>query len=185
MAGEMSEQLVGALQAHLSIVEAFGNAERGFEAWLTTQARNRDLVLPGEKKRRDEAWDAVCESARNLVTIVQSNRLNGDSIPLEQPDIGSSEVEDNNKNSEGRKDAFREALVQLVNQHIRESEICPEEVATVFAEEAKSALDCLGWKPHAQRAASEHLVVVAACLKDGRVIPVPSFEILFPEEDSV
>lgn len=78
-------------------------------------------------------------------------------------------------------EAFREALVQLVNEHIRSSGIRPEEVATVFSEEAKSALDCLGWKPHPQKAASEHLVVAAACLKDGRVIPVPGYDTLFPE----
>ena len=84
---------------------------------------------------------------------------------------------------EQRTTAFRTELIALVNSHIRDHQIIPEEVATVFAEEAKEALDSLAWRPHPQRAASEHLVAAAACLKDGRVIPVPNFEILFPDVD--
>jgi hypothetical protein len=83
-----------------------------------------------------------------------------------------------------RKEAFREALIELVNVQIQSSGITPEEAAQVFAEEAKTALDHLGWKPHAQRAASEHLVAATACLKDGRVIPVPGFDVLFPESEA-
>ena len=83
-----------------------------------------------------------------------------------------------------RKEALREALVELVNAQIHASGIRPEEAAQIFAEEAKSALDHLGWQPHAQRAAAEHLVVAAACLRDGRVIPVPDFEVLFPETET-
>lgn len=79
-----------------------------------------------------------------------------------------------------KKDAFRKELVQLVNAQIAKTGIGPEEAAAVFAEEAKAALDHLAWKPHAQRAATEHLVVAAACLNDGRVIPVPGFDALFP-----
>lgn len=81
--------------------------------------------------------------------------------------------------TEQRKEVFRKAVIALVNEQIRASGISPEEAATVFAEEAKTALDHLGWKPHPQRAASEHLVVAAACLKDGLVIPVPGFNVLF------
>ena len=84
-----------------------------------------------------------------------------------------------------RQEAFRKALIELVNTQIRESGISPEEAAQVFAEEAKTALDHLGWKPHPQRAASEHLVVAAACLKDGLVIPVPSFDALFPDSEAI
>lgn len=84
-----------------------------------------------------------------------------------------------------RKEAFRSALIGLVNDHIKSLGIGPEEVAAVFAEEANTALDHLGWKPHAQRAASEHLVAAAACLNDGRVIPVPGFEVLFPSSEAV
>jgi hypothetical protein len=84
-----------------------------------------------------------------------------------------------------RKEAFRSALIELVNEHIKSQGIGPEEVAAVFAEEANSALDHLGWEPHAQRAASEHLVAAAACLNDGRVIPVPGFEVLFPTGEAV
>jgi hypothetical protein len=84
-----------------------------------------------------------------------------------------------------RQEAFRKALVELVNSKIRESGITPEEAAQVFAEEAKAALDHLGWKPHSQRAASEHLVVAAACLKQGLVIPVPGFDSLFPDREAI
>ena len=87
-------------------------------------------------------------------------------------------------NTELKKEAFRAALIQLVNEHIGASGIRPEEVATVFAEEAKSALECLAWMPNPLRAASEHLIVSTACLKDGRVIPVPNFGILFPGSDA-
>lgn len=83
-----------------------------------------------------------------------------------------------------RKEAFRSALIALVNAHIRSVGITPEEVAAAFAEEANTALDHLGWKPHPQRAASEHFVAAAACLNDGRVIPVPNFEVLFPETEA-
>lgn len=79
-----------------------------------------------------------------------------------------------------RREAFRDALIELVNLHINSSGITPEEVATVFAEEATAALAHLGWKPPPQRAASEHLVVAAACLNDGLAIPVPRFDALFP-----
>ncbi|WP_454875221.1 hypothetical protein [Paraburkholderia xenovorans] len=79
-----------------------------------------------------------------------------------------------------RKAGFRKALIELVNVHIKAHGLRPEEAAGVFAEEAKTALDHLGWKPHAQRAASEHLVVAAACLNDGLVLPVPGFDTLFP-----
>ncbi|WP_082717276.1 hypothetical protein [Burkholderia sp. MSMB1498] len=79
-----------------------------------------------------------------------------------------------------RKEAFRNALIDLANAHIKSHGITPEDAAAVFAEEAATALDHLGWKPHAQRAASEHLVAAAACLNDGRVIPVPGFDVLFP-----
>jgi hypothetical protein len=82
------------------------------------------------------------------------------------------------------KEAFRSALIALVNEHIKQG-IRPEEVASVFAEEANTALDHLGWKPHPQRAASEHLVAAAACLNDGRVIPVPGFDVLFPGSEAV
>lgn len=82
-----------------------------------------------------------------------------------------------------RKEAFRAALVELVNAQINAVGITPEEAAAVFAEEAKTALDHLGWKPHPQRAASEHLVAAAACLNDGRVIPVPGFDRLFPSSE--
>ncbi|KWK68844.1 hypothetical protein [Burkholderia ubonensis] len=84
-----------------------------------------------------------------------------------------------------RKEAFRTALVEMVNTQIKGIGITPEEVAAVFAEEAKAALDHLAWKPHPQRAASEHLVAAAACLNDGRVIPVPGFETLFPTSEAV
>lgn len=70
-----------------------------------------------------------------------------------------------------RKERFRTALIELVNQHIRVDGITPEEAAGVFAEEAKVALDYLGWKPQPQRAAAEHFVAAAACLSDGRAIP--------------
>lgn len=83
-----------------------------------------------------------------------------------------------------RKEAFRKALIDLVNGHIKSQGIRPEEAAAVFAEEAKTALDHLGWKPPPQRAASEHLVAAAACLNDGRVIPVPDFEVLFPSAEA-
>jgi hypothetical protein len=63
-----------------------------------------------------------------------------------------------------REEALREALVELVNAQIHASGITLEEAALVFAEEAKSALDCLAWQPHAQRAAAEHLVAAVACL---------------------
>lgn len=79
------------------------------------------------------------------------------------------------------KEAFRESLVDLVNTKIALTGIRPEEAATVLAEEASAALDCLAWKPHPQRAADEHLVAAVACLRDGRVIPVPGFDALFPE----
>jgi hypothetical protein len=84
-----------------------------------------------------------------------------------------------------RKEAFRKALIELVNAHIKSQGITPEEAAAVFAEEANTALDHLGWKPHPQRAASEHLVVAAACLNDGRVIPVPGFDVLFPSSEAI
>ncbi|ABO60316.1 hypothetical protein LA345_37455 (plasmid) [Burkholderia vietnamiensis] len=84
-----------------------------------------------------------------------------------------------------RKEAFRKALVELVNAQIKSLGITPEEAAAVFAEEANAALDHLGWKPHPQRAASEHLVAAAACLNDGRVIPVPGFDVLFPSSEAV
>ncbi|CAG9230140.1 conserved hypothetical protein [Paraburkholderia tropica] len=86
--------------------------------------------------------------------------------------------------SNQRKEAFRSAIIEQVNAHIRLHNMRPEEVAAVFAEEAKTALDHLGWRPHAQRAASEHLVAAAACLNDGRVIPVPGFDVLFPQTES-
>ncbi|AJW47424.1 hypothetical protein TK49_22675 [Ralstonia mannitolilytica] len=85
--------------------------------------------------------------------------------------------------NEQRIATFRTELIALVNAHIRNHQIRAEEVATVFAQEATEALNSLAWKPHPQRAASEHLVAAAACLKDGRVIPVPNFEILFPDVD--
>jgi hypothetical protein len=84
-----------------------------------------------------------------------------------------------------RKEAFRKALIELVNAHIKSLGISPEEAAAVLAEEANTALDHLGWKPHPQRAASEHLVAAAACLNDGRVIPVPGFDVLFPSSEAV
>ncbi len=84
-----------------------------------------------------------------------------------------------------RKEAFRAALVELVNAQIGATGITPEEAAAVFAEEANAALDHLCWKPHAQRAASEHLVAAAACLNDGRVIPVPGFDVLFLSSQTV
>ncbi|SDR62535.1 hypothetical protein [Paraburkholderia tuberum] len=83
------------------------------------------------------------------------------------------------------KEAFRKALIELVNAHIKSQGIRPEEAAAVFAEEANTALDHLDWKPHPQRAASEHLVAAAACLNDGRVIPVPNFDVLFPNSEAV
>lgn len=86
--------------------------------------------------------------------------------------------------NEQRIATFRTELIALVNTHIRDHQIHAEEVATVFAEEANGALNSLAWKPHPQRAASEHLVAASACLKDGRVIPVPNFEILFPDVDA-
>lgn len=79
-----------------------------------------------------------------------------------------------------RKAEFRKELIELVNAHIKAHGLTPEEAAAVFAEEAKTALDHLGWKPQPQRAASEHLVVAAACLNDGLVLPVPGFDALFP-----
>jgi hypothetical protein len=82
-------------------------------------------------------------------------------------------------------EAFRAALIELVNEHIKSQGIGPEEVAAVFAEEANIALDHLDWKPHAQRAASEHLVAAAACLNEGRVILVPGFDMLFPSSEAV
>jgi hypothetical protein len=84
-----------------------------------------------------------------------------------------------------RKETFRKALVDLVNEQIKHTAIHPEEAVVVLAEEAKYALDCLPWKPHAQRAASEHLIVAVACLTDGRVIPVPGFDVLFPAPDAL
>ncbi|AOJ09990.1 hypothetical protein [Burkholderia mayonis] len=84
-----------------------------------------------------------------------------------------------------RKEAFRNALVELVNAQIKAGGITPEEAAAVFAEEAKTALDHLGWKPQPQRAASEHLVAAAACLNDGRLIAVPGFDALFPSGEAV
>ncbi|AKK24964.1 hypothetical protein [Pandoraea oxalativorans] len=83
-----------------------------------------------------------------------------------------------------RKNVFRQSLVELVNAQIKSIGITPEEAATVFTEEAKVTLDCLEWKPYPQRAASEHLVAAAACLNDGRVIPVPGFDMLFPDAET-
>lgn len=82
--------------------------------------------------------------------------------------------------SNERQEAFRAAIVLVVNDHIKSNGLSPEDAATVFAEEAKGALEHLGWTPHPQRAAVEHLTVAAACLKDGLVLPVPRFEALFP-----
>ena len=84
-----------------------------------------------------------------------------------------------------RRETFRIALRDLVNAHIKSHGITPEEAAGVFAEEAKAALDHLAWKPHPQRAASEHLMAAASCLNDGRVIPVPGFDLLFPSRTVV
>lgn len=82
------------------------------------------------------------------------------------------------------KEQFRAALVELVNMQIKAKGIRPEEVAEVFAEEAQASLAYLSWMPHPQRAAHEHLVSAAACLRDGRVIPVPGFDILFPGDQA-
>ncbi|BDC45984.1 hypothetical protein [Paraburkholderia terrae] len=82
-----------------------------------------------------------------------------------------------------RKEAFRAALIEPVNAH--KKGITPEDVAAVFAEEGNTAPDHRAWKPHPRRAASEHLVAAASCLNDGRVIPVPRFEVLFPVSNSV
>lgn len=82
------------------------------------------------------------------------------------------------------KEKFRAALVELVNEQIKATGIRPEEAAEVFAEEAHAALRYLSWMPHPQRAAHEHLVSAAACLRDGRVIPVPGFDILFPGDQA-
>ncbi len=87
------------------------------------------------------------------------------------PNVSRSEI----------KEQFRAALVALVNEKIKATGLRPEEAAEIFAEEAQDALGYLAWLPHPQRAAREHLVSAAACLRDGRVIPVPGFEILFPE----
>lgn len=80
------------------------------------------------------------------------------------------------------KEKLRTALVELVNEQIKATGIRPEEAAEVFAQEADAALACLTWRPHPQRAAHEHLVCAAACLHDGRVIPVPGFDILFSDD---
>lgn len=53
----------------------------------------------------------------------------------------------------------------------------------MFAEEAKTALDHLGWKPYPERATSEHLDVAAACLDDGRVNSVLGFDMLFSSSE--
>ncbi|UVA77129.1 hypothetical protein [Pandoraea commovens] len=86
-------------------------------------------------------------------------------------------------NATERKESFRAALVALVNNQIRSIGITPEEAAAVFAEEGRAALDHLNWLPYPQRAAAEHFVAAAACLNDGRVIPVPGFDILFAQGD--
>lgn len=71
----MSANLVeGALNKHLAVVEIYGNAARGFQAWLTAQDSNRDLILIEEKKKLDEAWLAVCESVNELIEVVQRNQ---------------------------------------------------------------------------------------------------------------
>lgn len=83
--------------------------------------------------------------------------------------------------AQGRMEAFRDALVALVNACIAQHGLRPEDMAAVMSQEAADALEYLSWTPDAQRAAREHLVAAAACLADGRVIPVPGFEVLFPE----
>jgi hypothetical protein len=94
---------------------------------------------------------------------------------------GETELSTNTPSmSDNRKEVFRQAIIGQVNAHIKSHGITPEEAAAVFAEEAKTALDHLGWKPHPQRAASEHLVVATACLNDGLALPVPGFDALFP-----
>lgn len=69
-----------------------------------------------------------------------------------------------------------------MNKQVEAKGIRPEEVAEVFAGEGLAALGYLAWLPHPQRAAYENLVSAAACLRDGRVIPVPGFDILFPDD---
>ncbi len=82
-----------------------------------------------------------------------------------------------------RKEKFRAALIALVNMQIAETGITPEDAGAVLAEEGHKAMMCLPWMPHSQRAANEHFVCAAACLNDGRVIPVPGFEEMFPESE--
>lgn len=87
--------------------------------------------------------------------------------------------------AQARQEMFRRALVALVNAQIGAQGLRPEDAAAVMCQEARAALECLGWLPHGPRAAREHLVAAAACLLDGRVIPVPGFEVLFPGVDDV
>lgn len=81
------------------------------------------------------------------------------------------------------KELFREALIDLVNAQIAATGIRPEQAAAVLAEEGEVMLHDLAWLPHAQRAAVEHFHCARACLVDGRVLPVPGFDVLFPSSD--
>lgn len=77
---------------------------------------------------------------------------------------------------------LRDALVRVVHDYVRHDAYHPEHLSAIYAIEAKFVLEHLAWKPHAQRAAWEHLACAVACLQDGRVIPVHHFDKLFPEE---
>ena len=92
---------------------------------------------------------------------------------------------DNKSPTPTRRDPFRTALVGLVNAHIAQQGLRPDEAAAVLSEEARDALTYLSKLPHQGRATFEHLTAAAACLVDGRVIPVPGFGILFPERSEI
>lgn len=81
-------------------------------------------------------------------------------------------------------EAFREKLVELCVSLHKDIDLAPEDAATVLAQEGVDILKCLAWLPHPQRAAVEHFTCAAACLAEGRVIPVPNFEVMFPDLDT-
>lgn len=85
-------------------------------------------------------------------------------------------------NKTDRKEASAELagrLREMVNEY--QETLSVEDVAGIFAEEGCSILDCLAWMPHSQRAAYEHFASALGCLRDGKIIPVPGFNLLFPE----
>lgn len=85
-------------------------------------------------------------------------------------------------NKNDRMELFRNRIVELCNELGPEIGLMPEDAAAVMAQEGLEMLSCLSWTPHAQRAAKEHFQCAAAALVEGRVIPVPGFDLLFPEQ---